>query len=69
MRATAIPPPPGSCRGGPHNISSVVIVSMLVVISSAGFIVNVAIALLDVADSAAMAMVFSFRCRTHAGRL
>jgi len=69
MRATVIPPPPGSCRAGPHNISSVVIVSMLVVISSAGFIVNVAIALLDVVDSAAMAMMFSFRCRTHAGRL
>jgi hypothetical protein len=42
---------------------------MLVVISSAGFIVNVAIALLDVVDSAAMAMMFSFRCGTHAGRL
>jgi hypothetical protein len=41
---------------------------MLVVISSAGFIVNVAIALLDVVDSAAMAMM-SARCSRSLGGL
>jgi len=41
---------------------------VVVVIASAGLIVNVVIALPDVADSAAMAMTFSFRRRTHALR-